>query len=85
MLQDLLLNQMITKRDLSKTIKLSIYKINEALYMKKQTNLDERYEQEIAKLYTRLKSYEHEINDFIVKPKSIRLFKEHIIKPSGLS
>ena len=74
MLQELLLIQALTKRDIARTVRMSIKKINKVLESKEnEYKIRQEQEQRLASLYTRLKLYEKNIEEYLVgKPK----FKE---------
>ena len=74
MLQELLLIQALTKRDIARTIKMSIKKINQVLEAKENGyKLRQEQEQRLVRLYARLKLYEERVEEYLVgKPR----FKE---------
>jgi len=67
-MQDLLLNQALTKRDIARTVRLSLYKINRILDETRNVYfIKEDQEDRLIDLYRRLKQYEHKIDEYIVE------------------
>jgi len=67
-MQDLLLNQALTKRDIARTVKLSLYKINRILHETQNVYfIKNDQEDRLIDLYRRLKQYEHKIDEYIVE------------------
>jgi hypothetical protein len=64
-LSDLLLNQCITKKELSKIVNTSIYQINKALSHDATRYLKEKQLGKLFRLYERLKRYEHNIEEYL--------------------
>ncbi len=66
--QELLLNQAMTKYELARTVKLSVYKINLVLKNHRMEHVvGEEQKSRVLRLYHRLKLYEAQIEEYLVK------------------
>lgn len=66
-LQYLLLNQALTKRELARTVRVSVYKINKVLANYQLASmLKEEQKLRLCHLYHRLKLYEAQIEDYML-------------------
>ena len=66
-LQYLLLNQALTKRELARTVRVSVYKINKVLdNYQLASMLKEEQKLRLCHLYHRLKLYEAQVEDYML-------------------
>jgi hypothetical protein len=63
---DLLLNQCITKVELSKIIKASVVHINQILAEGSSKFFKEQHTARLFRLYKRLKQHEHKIEEYLI-------------------
>lgn len=68
MLQDLLLNQMFFKREVCQIVQISMRLLNDILALEEGNyRLNESVINRISKLYERMKAFEDQIDDWLVK------------------